>query len=246
MRYSKNRIDVVSTLRNMVAEAVAAAMHSMAAGGRTVVPAGAGPAPRQVVQVQGTPTFRRRKTRSDAGKPRYTMSAVAMPQSLSTVRPSAKYRAAQLPERNADGKTVQPVAPVPQQPAPRRSSGKRAERTPRTYTAEQTAAYQARQANRMQAVEWVEQQLHAYPDPALPNFCYRVGREKQDGSGKVVEKTYWIWAEFPDKPDRAWIEFLKSVGFHWNKFRKVWQHPCGHPSRRADDDPRLRYSVDDI
>ena len=39
----------------------------------------------------------------------------------------------------------------------------------------------------------------------------------------------WIWVEFPDdeKPDADTRSWLRELGFHFNKKRRAWQHPCG-------------------
>jgi len=62
---------------------------------------------------------------------------------------------------------------------------------------------------------------------------------KQYELAEVVGK--WIWLDSPAKGGIAATLWL--TGFHWNKRRGVWQHPCGefgstgsHPS-----DPRAKY-----
>lgn len=62
---------------------------------------------------------------------------------------------------------------------------------------------------------------------------------KQYEAAEVVGN--WIWLESPAKGGIAATLWL--VGFHWNRRRGVWQHPCGefgsvtsHPS-----DPRAKY-----
>jgi hypothetical protein len=53
----------------------------------------------------------------------------------------------------------------------------------------------------------------------------------------------WIWIEF--YPDRQQLiaNSLWSLGFHWNKRRQVWQHPCGmfEPFTSHPNDPRSKY-----
>lgn len=53
----------------------------------------------------------------------------------------------------------------------------------------------------------------------------------------------WVWVQFEKKPSAPVLEVLKGLGFHWNKVRKAWQHPCGHFCRRSEDDPTEKYSV---
>jgi len=38
----------------------------------------------------------------------------------------------------------------------------------------------------------------------------------------------WVWVEFEEKPSAEIRTGLLEVGFHWNKKRGCWQHPCGH------------------
>jgi hypothetical protein len=52
----------------------------------------------------------------------------------------------------------------------------------------------------------------------------------------------WLWMELP-KRERKAANILWSLGFHWNRRRQLWQHPCGafatnsvHPG-----DPRDKY-----
>lgn len=51
----------------------------------------------------------------------------------------------------------------------------------------------------------------------------------------------WVWIEFPSKPDADTLAHVKAAGFHWNKKRRAWQHPCGHFSLASAGDPRFRY-----
>ena len=61
------------------------------------------------------------------------------------------------------------------------------------------------------------------------------------GQAQVVGS--WVWLEFNVAPDPEVRTNLKKLGFHWNKERKCWQHPCGRPSLRATGDPRSYYRV---
>ena len=53
----------------------------------------------------------------------------------------------------------------------------------------------------------------------------------------------WVWCGFDEKPALEILQFLKSLGFRWNKKRKVWQNSCGVYSRSSDDDPKQKYPV---
>lgn len=52
----------------------------------------------------------------------------------------------------------------------------------------------------------------------------------------------WVWVQFDGKQPRRVTCLLSELGFHWNRRRQLWQHPCGvFTSQRASDDPRRRY-----
>lgn len=53
----------------------------------------------------------------------------------------------------------------------------------------------------------------------------------------------WIWLDVSParKPNLA--SLLWALGFHWNRRRGVWQHPCGkfNPAGSHPADPRTKY-----
>lgn len=51
----------------------------------------------------------------------------------------------------------------------------------------------------------------------------------------------WVWLEFDTKPAAAVRAAIKGLGFHWNRDREAWQHPCGWFSKRGPGDPRAKY-----
>jgi hypothetical protein len=53
----------------------------------------------------------------------------------------------------------------------------------------------------------------------------------------------WIWLDIPKDKCRAASEILWRLGFHFNKRRTVWQHPCGAfaPFGTHPGDPRVKY-----
>jgi len=52
----------------------------------------------------------------------------------------------------------------------------------------------------------------------------------------------WVWIRFSSKQPREITATLSQLGFHWNRRRQTWQHPCGcFVATRADYDPRSRY-----
>ena len=65
---------------------------------------------------------------------------------------------------------------------------------------------------------------------------------------EVVGK--WVWVRFPDRPSGTddlgrWRchQQLAQLGFHWNRERQAWQHPCGKFSLGSQADPYEKYSA---
>ena len=57
---------------------------------------------------------------------------------------------------------------------------------------------------------------------------------------EVVGK--WVWIQFPDKQPSEVTRALAELGFHWNRARQAWQHPCGvNRDVAATVDPRQKY-----
>ena len=51
----------------------------------------------------------------------------------------------------------------------------------------------------------------------------------------------WVWIQFDGKQPRQITSALSEYGFHWNKRRQTWQHPCGTVAASSNQDPRRRY-----
>jgi hypothetical protein len=56
---------------------------------------------------------------------------------------------------------------------------------------------------------------------------------------QVVGK--WVWIEFHRKQPRTVTAQLSQLGFHWNRRRQLWQHPCGQFRTATWIDPRDKY-----
>ena len=56
---------------------------------------------------------------------------------------------------------------------------------------------------------------------------------------EVVGK--WVWVQFQDQPAAEIRQQLAQLGFHWNRARQAWQHPCGQFSLSSVADPRTKY-----
>jgi hypothetical protein len=68
-----------------------------------------------------------------------------------------------------------------------------------------------------------------YETPRLWELCQVVGK--------------WVWIEFDEQPPRHITATLSELGFHWNRKRQLWQHPCGLSSTGSRRDPRDKYQT---
>jgi hypothetical protein len=57
---------------------------------------------------------------------------------------------------------------------------------------------------------------------------------------EVVGK--WVWVQFKATPAAEIRQQLAQLGFHWNRERQAWQHPCGAFRLRGFQDPHQKYS----
>ena len=57
---------------------------------------------------------------------------------------------------------------------------------------------------------------------------------------EVVGK--WVWVTFKEQPAAEVRQQLAQLGFHWNRERQAWQHPCGKFSLGSQTDPHEKYS----
>lgn len=57
---------------------------------------------------------------------------------------------------------------------------------------------------------------------------------------EVVGK--WVWVQFKEQPAAEIRQQLAQLGFHWNRERQAWQHPCGQFSLSSSTDPHEKYS----
>jgi hypothetical protein len=57
---------------------------------------------------------------------------------------------------------------------------------------------------------------------------------------EVVGK--WVWVTFRETPAPELRQILAQLGFHWNRERQAWQHPCGAFRLRGAGDPHEKYA----
>ena len=86
---------------------------------------------------------------------------------------------------------------------------------------------EARKKNRTLPTPTVLQRLQA----SLPDV-YRLA--------EVVGK--WVWVSFSEQPAAEIRQQLAQLGFHWNRERQAWQHPCGQFSLSSPGDPHEKYA----
>jgi len=65
-------------------------------------------------------------------------------------------------------------------------------------------------------------------NPGLFNLAEVVGR--------------WVWVAFRETPAPEMRQQLAQLGFHWNRERQAWQHPCGVFRLGSITDPHQKYS----
>ena len=58
-------------------------------------------------------------------------------------------------------------------------------------------------------------------------------------AAEVVGK--WVWVRFTEQPAAEIRQQLAQLGFHWNRERQAWQHPCGNFRLSSSQDPHERY-----
>ena len=52
----------------------------------------------------------------------------------------------------------------------------------------------------------------------------------------------WVWVTFKEQPAAEMRQQLAQLGFHWNRERQAWQHPCGQFRLASVQDPHEKYS----
>ena len=57
---------------------------------------------------------------------------------------------------------------------------------------------------------------------------------------EVVGK--WVWVTFKEQPAAEIRQQLAQLGFHWNRERQAWQHPCGEYRLSSVQDPHEKYT----
>jgi hypothetical protein len=53
----------------------------------------------------------------------------------------------------------------------------------------------------------------------------------------------WVWIQFEEKQPPQITAALSQFGFHSNRKRQTWQHPCGQYTTGSRRDPRDKYQT---
>ncbi len=53
----------------------------------------------------------------------------------------------------------------------------------------------------------------------------------------------WVWIQFEEKQPPQITAALSQLGFHWNRKRQTWQHPCGQFTTGSRRGPRDKYQT---
>lgn len=91
---------------------------------------------------------------------------------------------------------------------------------------------EARKKNRTLPTPKVLNLLHTQL-PAAYRLAEVVGGRPDSG---------WVWVRFTEPPAAEIRQQLAQLGFHWNRERQAWQHPCGQFRLSSSGDPREKYS----
>jgi hypothetical protein len=107
-----------------------------------------------------------------------------------------------------------------------------------TSTAENAPAQTDKKDNRLPIDTEQRKQNRTLPTPKVLNLllntlpdAYRVA--------EVVGK--WVSVQFSEQPAAEIRQQLAQLGFHWNRERQAWQHPCGNFRLSSSQDPHERY-----
>ena len=106
--------------------------------------------------------------------------------------------------------------------------------------AQSAAAPVEKKDNRLPIDSEVRKQNRMLPTPKVLNLLLSTLPDAYK-LAEVVGK--WVWVQFKEQPAAEIRQQLAQLGFHWNRERQAWQHPCGKFSLSSAGDPHEKYSA---
>ena len=101
------------------------------------------------------------------------------------------------------------------------------------------AAAPERKDNRLPIDSEVRKQNRTLPTPKVLTLLH----QQLPAAYRLAEVVgKWIWVQFKEQPAAEIRQQLAQLGFHWNRERQAWQHPCGQFSLSSASDPHEKYS----
>ena len=108
-----------------------------------------------------------------------------------------------------------------------------------TNTEASATAPQTKPDNRLPIDAEARKQNRMLPTPKVLNLLLTTAPDAYR-LAEVVGK--WVWVTFKEQPAAEVRQQLAQLGFHWNRERQAWQHPCGKFSLGSQADPHEKYS----
>ena len=108
-----------------------------------------------------------------------------------------------------------------------------------TPVAEPTAAPEQKPDTRLPIDSEARKQNRTLPTPKVLNLLHT----QLPAAYRLAEVVgRWVWVTFKEQPAAEIRQQLAQLGFHWNRERQAWQHPCGQFSLGSSNDPHEKYS----
>jgi hypothetical protein len=111
--------------------------------------------------------------------------------------------------------------------------------TNKTAEAQSAAAPVEKKDNRLPIDSEARKKNRTLPTPKVLNLLLAKLPDVYHAA-EVVGK--WVWVTFKEQPAAEIRQQLAQLGFHWNRDRQAWQHPCGAFRLRGLQDPHEKYS----
>ena len=110
---------------------------------------------------------------------------------------------------------------------------------PETAAAQTEAAQTERKDNRLPIDSEARKQNRTLPTPKVLSLLH----QQLPAAYRLAEVVgKWVWVTFKEQPSAEIRQQLAQLGFHWNRERQTWQHPCGQFSLSSASDPHEKYS----